>query len=112
MSDTLQPSHELTALDLLQVRLEDLSLDDLQDQAKRIANTILGLVGLLINAIHLSPAAAANIRRLEKRLRDRMQEVHELIELRQLEAVAAEIERQEGEQDAQRLAGAGRRMKM
>lgn len=112
MSDTLQPSHELTALDLLQVRLEDLALDDLQDQAKRIADTILGLVGLLINAIHLSPAAAANIRRLEKRLRERMQEVRELIELRQLEAIAAEIERQEREQDAQRLPGTGRRIKM
>jgi hypothetical protein len=112
MTNTLQPSHELTALDLLQVRLEDLPLDDLQDQAKRIADTILGLVGLLVNAMHLSPAAMANIRRLEKRLRERLQEVRELIELRQLEAMAAEIERQEREQEAQRPAGAGRRMRI
>lgn len=111
MTNTLQPSHELTALDLLQVRLEDLALDDLQDQAKRIADTILGLVGLLVNAMHLSPAAVAHIRRLEKRLRERLQEVRELIELRQLEAMAAEIERQEREQEAQRPAGAGRRVR-
>lgn len=112
MSNTLQPSNELTALDLLQVRIEDLALDELQTHAKQVADTILGVVGLLVDALHLSPGAAANLRRLEKRLRDRIQEVQELIDLRKLEALTAEIERQEREEEAQKRAGEGRRISM
>lgn len=108
MSKTLRPSHELTALDLLQVSIDDLALDDLEAHAKEVGDTILGLVGLLLHSSHLSPAATANIRRLEKRLRERMQELRELIELRKLEAIAAEIEQ---EREAEERANAPRRMR-
>lgn len=108
MSNTLRPSHELTALDLLQVNIDELTLPDLEAYAHKVSDTILGLVGLLLHSTHLSPAAAANIRRLEKRLRERMHELLELIELRKLEAIAAEIEQ---ERDAEERANAPRRMR-
>lgn len=111
MRNTLHPSHELSALDLLQVRLDDLPLDELQAHIKEADDTVLGLVSRQNNTPHLSPEAAANLRRLERALRERIQFVRELIDLRKLEALAAEIERQEREQQAEGRASVPRGMR-
>lgn len=111
MSTTLKASPELIALDLLQVRVDDLPVDELEAHIKSISDAVLRLVSRLIDTPHLSPHAAANIRRLEKRLREHIQFVRELIDLRKMEAMAAEIERQERERDAGEQANAPRHMR-
>jgi hypothetical protein len=110
MSTTLHASYELKAIDLVQVRIEELPLDDLEAHLAQVSDTILGLVGRLIDSPHLSPQAKANIRRLEKRLREHVEEVRALIDLRKVEAVAAEVDRQEREREAEDRASAPRRM--
>lgn len=110
MTTTPHASYELKALDLLQVRFEELPFDDLEAHLAQVGDTILGLVGRLIDSPHLSPQAKANIRRLEKRLREHIQHVRELIDLRKVEAVAAEVDRQERERQAEDRASAPRRM--
>lgn len=109
---TLQPSHELIADTLLQVRVDDLPLDDLEAHIEHAGDAVLGLVSRLNNSPHLSPPAAANLRRLENRLREHIQFVRELIDLRKLEAMAAEIERQERERDAGDRANVPRHMRL
>lgn len=112
MTKTLNPSHELIALDLLQIRIEELRLDELEGHIASAGDAVLGLVGRMIENPYLSPLAAANIRRLEKRLREQIQDARELIELRQLEAIAAEIERQELERETREPAKAPNRVRL
>ena len=112
MSTTLQASHELIALDLLQVRVDDLTLDELEAHIERAGDTVLGLVGRQIDSPLLSPETAANIRRREQRLREHIQYVRELIDLHKLEAVAAEVDRQGREREAEERASAPRHMRL
>jgi hypothetical protein len=92
MSDTLQPSPMLEAIDLTRVNIDALSDEDLEEHAARVVAVLLELTNAQAKATWTSAIAAANIARLAKKLLAHLARVKELIETRQVEAADTEAE--------------------
>jgi hypothetical protein len=100
MSDTLQPSPMLEAVDLIRTYLDSMTLEDLEDHAKRVVAVLMGLGNVHSQAEWISSIAAANISRLEKKLYAHLAHVKELIEARKNEAANAFDEPPAGASDS------------
>lgn len=107
MSDTLQPSPMLEAIDLVRVNLDALSDEELEEHAARVVAVLLELTNAQTQATWTSAIASANIARLAKKLLAHLARVKELIEARQTEA--AEDEGDPVPSDRKRGAGQARR---
>ena len=92
MSDTLQPSPMLEAIDLMRVNLDALSDEELDEHAARVVAVLLELTHAQAKATWTSAIAAANIARLAKKLLAHLARVKELIEARQVAAAEADDE--------------------
>jgi hypothetical protein len=86
MSDTLQPSPMLEAIDLIRTNLDGMSDDELEDHAARVVAVLLELNNAQAQATWTSSIAAANIARLAKKLMAHLARVKELVEARHVEA--------------------------
>lgn len=107
MSDTLQPSPMLEAIDLVRVNLDALSDEELEEHAARVVAVLLELTNAQAQATWTSAIAAANIARLAKKLLAHLARVKELIEARQTEA--AEDDGDPAPSDRKRGAGQAHR---
>lgn len=86
MSDTLQPSPMLEAIDLIRANLDGMSDEELDEHAARVVAVLQELNNAQAQATWTSAIAAANIARLAKKLLAHLARVKELIEARQAEA--------------------------
>lgn len=86
MSDTLQPSPMLEAIDLIRANLDGMSDEELEDHAAHVVAVLQELNNAQAQATWTSAIAAANIARLVKKLLAHLARVKELIEARQVEA--------------------------
>jgi hypothetical protein len=82
MSDTLQPSPMLEAIDLVRANLDGMTDEELEDHAARVVAVLLELNNAQAQATWTSAIAAANIARLAKKLMAHLARVKELIEAR------------------------------
>lgn len=89
MSDTLQPSPMLEAIDLIRVNLNSLSDEELDEHAERVVAVLLAIGNAQAQATWTSAIAAANIAMLAKKLLAHLARVKEMIEARQVEAAEA-----------------------
>jgi len=92
MSDTLQPSPMLEAIDLIRVNIDALSDEELEEHAARVVAVLLELTNAQAKAVWTSAIASANIARLAKKLLAHLARVKELIEARLAEAAEADEE--------------------
>jgi hypothetical protein len=86
MSDTLQPSPMLEAIDLIRVNIESLSDEELAEHAAHVVAVLLELTNAQAKATWTSAIAAANITCLARKLLAHLARVKELTEARQVEA--------------------------
>ena len=82
MSGTLQPSPMLEASELIRVYVDAMQLDDLEDHAKHVLDTIAALNGYVNAPGRKSPDELSNAIRLSKKLRMHMAHVRDLINAR------------------------------
>ena len=107
MSDTLQPSPMLEAIDLMRINIDALSDEELDKHAARVVAVFLDLTNVQAQATWTSAIAAANIARLVKKLLAHLARVKELIEARRAEAADGQDEL--APSDRKRGAGQARR---
>lgn len=107
MSDTLQPSPMLEAIDLIRVNLNSLSDEELDEHAERVVAVLLALGNAQAQATWTSAIAAANIAILAKKLLAHLARVKEMIEARKV--AAAEAADEPGPSDRKQGAGQAHR---
>lgn len=84
MNTIFKTSPMLDAVDLPRVNLEAMQLDELEEHADQVRDTILGLMDSILRAGHMSAIAAANVRNLEMKLRLHLARLSDLIQARKL----------------------------
>lgn len=89
MTNTLQPSPMIEAVDLLRINPIGLPLDELEAHAERVRGTMLGLMDSIMRAEHMSANAAANVRHLLAKLRAHLAALLSFIEDCKVQAAAA-----------------------
>lgn len=82
MSGTLRPSPMLEASELIRVNVDAMQLDDLEDHAKHVLDTIAALNGYINAPGRKSPDELSNAIRQSKKLRMHMAHVRDLINAR------------------------------
>ena len=107
MSDTLQPSPMLEAIDLIRINIDALSDEELEEHAARVVAILLELTNAQAEAIWTSAIAATNIARLAKKLLAHLARVKEAVEARQTaagegEELATPTDRRHGAVQARR----------
>lgn len=90
MSNTLEPSPMLEAIDLIRVNLDNLSDEQLEEHRERVVAVLLQLGNAQAQSEWTSAIASANIARLAKKLLAHLARVKEMIEARQTEAAQEE----------------------
>jgi hypothetical protein len=109
MTDHLEPSPMLEAIDLMRISLSALSDEELDEHAAHVVAVLMKLDNVLGRAVWVSSIAAANIVRLVKKLHAHLALVKELIEVRQVEAAEDESEPPAAPPERKRGATAGTR---
>lgn len=79
MSGTLQPSPMLEASELIRVNVDAMQLDDLEDHARHVLDTIAALNCYINSPGRKSPDELSNAIRQSKKLRIHMAHVRDLI---------------------------------
>ena len=75
-----QASPEVTAVDLLRLQMESMTIEELQDHIEGLRHTIVGLVDSKMMRPHISPQSSANIERLRQKLQARLAYALDLLE--------------------------------
>jgi hypothetical protein len=93
-----QPSPDLLAVDLLRVQIEGMTIEQLREHIEALRGVLVALVESLHMRPHISPIAAANLHRLQRKVQNRLAEAFDLLNCLRAAAAWLDAARQASEE--------------